>query len=326
MRNPCYIASLAVAVVWIAGAACAVDTPTSSSPLATFKTATMPAGRTVPSAPPNTGTGAADGVNATDNAGVDSPLDGTMSAPTGSTQLALPFSLPAPTLSRLTPSPAAPGSTLILFGTNFRPPNAYVSPNVRFLVGDRERIYSAQVVSNNEVRVTVPSLTGTAQVRVDAAGGMSGSLPFSFAVPILTGMSPSIGPPKATVTLTGRGFGVKQSFDNSAVYFGDSLAHVSEWRDGRIVAVAPSDYGTGANSDILLASALCVGTAGTSGYLKYVLKYSLPGCTDVLKTLFAKYQMTQLPGGMERRVTVSVRTSAGESRRTFTYRVRTETR
>lgn len=234
---------------------------------------------------------------------------------------------PKPILTRIDPTSSAPGTVIVLSGSNLNPANSYMAPNALFESGGRTHIIRTQSVSRDQVRVTVPPLSGVVQVRLDAVGGKTAALPFSIKPPSISGISPRAGPPGTLVTISGHGFGVRQTFDaSSGVYFGESLANPTTWSDTRIVVRAPSDYGTGVNWDILTSLGICIATSAASQPLKIILKRSLPGCGNAITDMLRRFQMSTTPGFLERHVMIKVRTAAGVSQLPFIYQVPVESR
>ncbi len=229
---------------------------------------------------------------------------------------------PVPVLVRLQASPAAPGTTITLFGTDLSADGSFVGSRVVFDGSAADFSESAQSVSNTQLRVVVPSGTGTAQVHVETAGGNTTALGFTYKRPTITRLSPSSGGRNQLVTISGQGLGVKQSLDGGFVKFGDSVAgEPIEWNDGTIVIKAPADFGTGVNTDILLAVGGCVARESV------IVSFVLPGCEDLVQKIVERYRLSVNPGFLSRQVQVIVRTSTGISNASsFTYRLAAENR
>ncbi|MFE7802524.1 ice-binding family protein [Nocardia sp. NPDC057440] len=138
--------------------------------------------------PPGTGT-----VNVT----VQVLLDGT------SNPLPYTYGVPAPTLTSISPGSgsAAGGTAVVLTGTNLTGATAVSfggTPATSFTVNS-----STQITA-----VTPAHSAGTVSVTVTTAGGTSNSVAFTYiAVPTLTSITPSSGPPSGgtVVVLTGTG-------------------------------------------------------------------------------------------------------------------------
>jgi hypothetical protein len=245
----------------------------------------------------------------------------------GATGLSLPtLKFPQPVVTRVDPTSAAPGAMITLYGTDLNPPGAFVTPLVRFGSYSSQR---AQSVSNTQLRVMVPSGNGSVSLHLETVGGNSANFTFVYKAPTITSISPATGGKGQMVTITGQGFGVKQPFDaGSFVKFGDSVTEAAQWTDQMILVRAPSDFGTGLNTDLLFALIGCAAEAsGPTGAAKLILQLSVPGCKDLFTNIVKKYQLSTNPGFLQKQVQVVVRTNAGTSNaRTFTYMVATETR
>jgi IPT/TIG domain len=251
---------------------------------------------------------------------------GTEGTTIGATTLSLPIlKFPKPVVSRIDPTSAAPGATITLYGTDLNPPGSFLTPIVRFGYSWQY----VQAVSNTQLRVTVPSGSGTVSLHLETVGGNSSNFTFTYKAPMISSMSPTTGGKGQTITIAGQGFGVKQPFDaGSFVKFGDSVTGASQWTDQMIVVKAPSDFGTGLNTDLLFALIGCAAEAGgPTGAAKLILQLSVPGCKDLFADIVRKYQLSTNPGFLQKQVQVVVRTNAGTSNaRTFTYKVTMETR
>jgi len=234
---------------------------------------------------------------------------------------------PPPIITRLDPSFGAPGITVAVLGSQLSPSGAYLNPRVVFNTRPAISPQRARVISDKELSVTVPPGNGTVDVYVETVGGKSSILKFAYRSPAITAISPGFGGRGQTVTITGENFGV-QGFDaHTFVKFDDSLvAKPLQWDDRRIVVKAPTDFGTGTNWNIVMDLIGCLALQGAdSEAAKFVLKMTVPGCSDLIKNVVKKYQLTTNPGFLERRVQVIVQTAAGTSNpMAFTYRVQTE--
>lgn len=239
---------------------------------------------------------------------------------TGATPSAvsLPRKPPAPVLTRINPTSAAPGVTIALYGRDLNPPGGFLAPRVNF-IGGSYFPQRATFASNTELRVVVPPGRGTAQLQVDTHGGRSATLPFVYKTPSLATVSPASGEKGQWITLQGQGFGVLGGSGGFWVKFGDSQVFPKDWTDTRIVVAAPSDYGTGLIGSFILSVPGCASRLAGGGLL---LKWSLPGCGTLIRNALALHRLRTAPGFVTREVPVTVYTPAGVSAaRTFTYRV-----
>jgi len=100
-----------------------------------------------------------------------------------------PIAVPAPTLSSISPSTAAAGSTVTLTGTNLT--GAY---HVIFGTADA---WNPTVVSSTQVRCVVPAGSGTVAVKLRTGGGTTGTVSFTYGTggtpPTLSGINPTSG-------------------------------------------------------------------------------------------------------------------------------------
>jgi IPT/TIG domain len=244
----------------------------------------------------------------------------------GTVSAQLPWKLPPPVLTRIDPPSAAPGTTIDVYGKNLNP-QAFVGPRVVFETRPTLISQSARAISNTQLRVVVPLGSGTVQVHVETAGGNSNAVTFVYKTPTIASLSPASGGGDQVVTIVGQGFGVKQAFDATTfVKFGDSLAQPVQWDDQKIVVKAPTDFGTGTNTNIFLGLLGCAAGYGTTTEAaKLFLDLSLPGCNELFASLVKSYQLATSQGFLERQVNVVVRTTAGASnQRVFTYKVPVE--
>lgn len=125
----------------------------------------------------------------------------------------------APTLTSISPSTAAAGSTVTLTGTNMTGTyRVYFGP-------DTNCAWNPTVVSSTQVRVVVPAGSGTVAVKVKTGGGYSGTQSFTYGggtpAPTLSSLSPNNGTTAGgtSVTLTGTNLS-----STSAVSFGGTAA------------------------------------------------------------------------------------------------------
>ncbi len=233
-----------------------------------------------------------------------------------------------PVITRIDPVSAALGVTISVFGSNLSPQGSLVKPRVVFETRPTLASQSALSVSGSELEAVVPLGSGTIGIHVETAGGNSNVVSFMYKVPVIKSISPPAGSKGQLVTVTGSSFGVRQQLDPSYIKFGSSLAQALQWNDDKIVVNAPTDFGTGTSTDILLGLMGCAAGSGLeSEAAKLILDLSLPGCKDLFTKTVALYRLATTPGFLERRVQVLVHTSTGNSNQnTFTYRVQVQTK
>jgi hypothetical protein len=229
--------------------------------------------------------------------------------------LTLPtLTFPKPTLTYVTAS-AAPGAMITIAGTNLFPSGAYLRPNVWF---GSANYRTATVASNDQIQVVVPPGSGSVSLYVDAVGGKTQPVTFRFQTPSLTTLSPVSGAPDQNVTLYGSGFGGIAT--GSYVKFGSSIATVVSWADTQVVLRAPSDFGTGTNTMILVSSFGCLAAVTPAKWLAGVI--GVPGCVNLLNSLYTRLQLAANSSSIQKAVPVVLQTSAGTSNsRSFLYYV-----
>ncbi|EED17334.1 hansenula MRAKII killer toxin-resistant protein 1 precursor, putative [Talaromyces stipitatus ATCC 10500] len=145
----------------------------------------------------------------------------------------MPYTYKAhPVIDNATPNNGPPtgGNTVIITGSGFA--NA---TSVTF--GSISATYFTKV-SDTQIHAVVPpgSSSSTASVHVNGPGGISNSIPYIYAIPVINAISPTSGRVAGgnTVVITGRGL-----LDVTAVTFGPNHASFTIVSDTLIDAVAP---------------------------------------------------------------------------------------
>jgi len=240
-----------------------------------------------------------------------------------------------PYIERLEPSSGAPGIEATFLGRNF---NNVPGIQQVYFGGDTAKV-KAGTWTDTRIVVKVPSCSGTVDVTVGPFPS-SNSVRFVCKAPRVEVISPQIGTPGTEVHIRGNDFGDKGISLGYQVKFGNSLAKVNSWSDTEIIAVSPSDYGTGIEDADLLASLLGLASAKTVGealpdladrllhvtglnLVDLKLKEDEPGWTVFSKitVALALPGVTVTPEG-DVDVVVAVTTPAGVSEEVlFTYRV-----
>jgi RHS repeat-associated protein len=165
------------------------------------------------------------------------------------------FTVIKPTISSLAPPAAPPYGTVVINGSGFGPDEGGGQVFFNGLSG------SGGILSwsNTQITVSVPLQATSGPVTVSKYGIASNGVSFTLLEALsVTNISPTIGAPGSTVTITGTGFGPSQS--NSAVdFFGASPvpAAIQSWSDTQIVATVPSGAASGP---------ITVTTAGTTWF------------------------------------------------------------
>jgi hypothetical protein len=144
--------------------------------------------------------------------------------------------VPAPSITSLSNSSGATGTTVTLAGTSFGSPQG--SGTVKFN-GTSATISSWTATS---IAVTVPSAATTGNIVVFASGVNSNGKTFTV-TPTISSLSPSSGAVNASVTIAGTGFGANQL--TSTVAFNGTAATVTGWTNTSISTTVPAAATTG---------------------------------------------------------------------------------
>ena len=159
----------------------------------------------------------------------------------------VPFTVtvPMPTITLLSPTSGAVGTSVAIVGTNFGTAQGSVA-----FGGVPAAITSW---SDQAIVVTVPSglSAGSVSVVVTTAGNQTANTTFTVSAssPTISGINPSSGVEGASVTATisGSGFGSTQG----TVTFGSTPATITSWTDGSIVLTVPSSLAPGSVSVVV---------------------------------------------------------------------------
>ena len=227
-------------------------TPTLTPTITSFTPTSGPVGTSVVITGTNfTGTTAVrfNGISATFT--VNSPTQITATVPTGATDgpIAVENSAgtgtsstnfdvtvqPAPTITSFSPASGAPGTSVVITGTNFTGATA-----VRF--AGTTATYT--VNSPTQITAVVPSGASTGAISVTTPTGTatsSSSFTVTAAAPSITSFSPASGCVGSTVTLTGTGF----SGATAVTFNGITAASFTVSSATRITAVVPTGATTG---------------------------------------------------------------------------------
>jgi RHS repeat-associated protein len=146
---------------------------------------------------------------------------------------------PAPSISSLTPSAGALGSSIVIAGSNFEPSQGNGSVTFNG---------TAATVTNwtaGSITATVPAGATTGNVVVTAAGGV-GSSGASFTItpaPSISSLTPNSGVIGASVTIAGSNLGSSQG--NGTVTFNGTAGAVTSWGATSITTTVPTGATTG---------------------------------------------------------------------------------
>jgi RHS repeat-associated protein len=89
----------------------------------------------------------------------------------------------------------------------------------------------------------------------------------AFAAPVISSLSPTLGPSGTPVTISGSGFGGTQG--TSTVKFGSFTAQISSWSDASIVALVPTGFSTVQNSAAVVQ--VTVGGVGSNQFSYFLV-------------------------------------------------------
>jgi YD repeat-containing protein len=161
---------------------------------------------------------------------------------------------PAPSISSLTPSSGAIGSSVTIAGTNFGPSQG--NGSVKFN-GKTATITSWSATS---IVATVATGTTTGNVVVTAAGGVAsaGVLFTVTSAPNISSLSPTTGAVGTTVTISGTNFGAS----TGSVTFNGSAASPTSWGASSITVAVPAAAATTGN--VVVTAAGGVASNGVS--------------------------------------------------------------
>ena len=160
------------------------------------------------------------------------------------------FEVPNPAITAVSPPAGSLGGTITVTGSGFGSANWATINGVNTVVGMLELngIPFASISSWNDTQIvaTIP-LNGSwvsGNITVIRFGITSNGVPFAIeGPPAVSGLSPTSGPPRGLVVISGSGFGPSQG--NSTVALNGVPATVNNWSDTQISAVVPPGSETG---------------------------------------------------------------------------------
>jgi IPT/TIG domain len=148
---------------------------------------------------------------------------------------------PTPTITSLSPTSGAVGSSVTITGTNFG--STQGSSTVKF---NGTIATSISSWSNTSIVAVVPSGATTGNVVVTVGGVASNAAGFTVSpssTPTISSLSPTSGAVGTPVTISGTNFGTTQG--TSAVTFNGTSATITSWSTTSIVAQVPAGATTG---------------------------------------------------------------------------------
>ena len=218
-----------------------------------------------------------------------------------------------PHIDSITPSSGAPGIEVTIKGLNLK----------RLVIGwvdfGGQHATNIKSWSDTEVVVEVPPGKGTVDVKVVPDMQESNAIKFTYNDPFIDSIDPLYGRQGEEVVINGKDFGYKNLSPSFWVKFGDSLACTTSWTDTKIVAKAPSDFGTGLNDKKMIIELIKYAYFGWAGFVDEAIKEAIK---DILNQLLGRG--VRIPaGGCRIEVDVRVRTPTEKESNpvTFTYNV-----
>ncbi|MGW3273690.1 beta strand repeat-containing protein [Streptomyces kronopolitis] len=160
-------------------------------------------------------------------------------------------------LAAVTPPNGNPngGTPVIITGANFT--------NATSVMFGNTPATNFQVISDTQINATAPAGTGTVQLQVNAPGGLSNFLNFSYA-PVLASLIPNYGPGSGMNQIAINGTNLSQATN---VFFGNTPATFTVLSDTLISATVPAGTAT--------KPVTVSGPGGTSNPLIYSYKSSV---------------------------------------------------
>jgi len=151
----------------------------------------------------------------------------------------IPFTVvPAPSITSLSPTSGAVGSSVTISGSNFGGTQGAGTVSFNGALATPTSWGAGSIIA------PVPAGATSGNVVVHASGVNSNGVPFTILpTPNISSLSPSSGPVGASITITGTSFGTNQG--TSTVTFNGTSATPSSWSDTSIVAPVQSGATSG---------------------------------------------------------------------------------
>jgi len=149
---------------------------------------------------------------------------------------------PAPVITGITPSSAAPGTSAVITGTAFGNNQEEIS-----VLSFPGAVCSVTSWQDNSITFIVPNLLGTASVAVGVGSQWSNHVDFTVTnapqLPVIAGLAPTSGLPNSSLTINGSNFGTDPA--QGEVKFADVSAILNAWSATSITCTVPElDAGT----------------------------------------------------------------------------------
>lgn len=186
--------------------------------------------------------------------------------------------VPAPTITRLSPS-SAPGDSLIsIFGADFTPDGAVI-----FSQGTKQYALTPQFISAYQLDVVIPQhlVAGIYQVSVTTSGG--GSNIFEFQVlmgpPGISNLSATEGLPGSELTIYGNNYSetdlsVQLSQGTTTIHVSPQYVGINEIKVNTPTDLAPGDYNVTVNTE-----------KGSSNSVIYTILQPTPTLTSIIPVI-----------------------------------------
>lgn len=135
--------------------------------------------------------------------------------------------LPVPHFSNITPSNGPPGTALTISGNTFGAAQGSVTINGEPL--------TITAWSDTSISAVLPADATTGNIVITTTGGAQSNGWFFFVSPVISSISPTIGPAGSQVTITGTNFGLPQG----ELFIGQQDLSIVSWTDTSVVATIP---------------------------------------------------------------------------------------
>jgi RHS repeat-associated protein len=163
-------------------------------------------------------------------------IEGTLNGSTDS-QITVQLPVPPPTISSLTPTTGAVGSSVVIAGTNFG--SSKLSSTVTF----NGTSANTTAWSATSITATVPTGATTGPVVVTVNGLASNSTNFTV-FPVISSLTPTAGGVGSSVVIAGANFGSTPG-TSTVTFNGIQAASSAQWSNTSITAVVPSGATSG---------------------------------------------------------------------------------
>jgi RHS repeat-associated protein len=162
------------------------------------------------------------------------------------------FTVPTPRITAISPASGTVGTNVTITGSGFQAAtgSGWVSFN-------GTSAGTPVSWSDTQIVVAVPAGASSGAVKVTANSGQVSNQEFVFTTPnpVVTGITPAVGPGNTQVQVNGTGFGSSQGA--STITIGSAAAPVVSWSDTQIVATVPMTVGNSAPVQVIEGGVAC---------------------------------------------------------------------